>query len=111
MILTFGVFLLIVLQFFLGGVRHLDETYFETDFDEIADSRVSSQRFRAIDIGLLVFDAGVIIILRGLVSSPQRFFDVLRALLFVDALWALLISYRLDELALLKSSKRYMFVL
>lgn len=97
-ILTFGVFLLIVLRFFLGGVRHLDETYIETEFNQITESRVSSQRFRAIDIGLLVFDAGVIIILGGLLTSPQRFFVVLAALLFVDALWALLVSYRLDDL-------------
>jgi hypothetical protein len=98
MIFTFGVFLLVVLRFFLGGIRHLDQTYLETDFEEIKESRVSSQRFRAIDIGLLVFDAGVIIILGGLLGAPRRFFTVLVVLLFVDALWALLVSYRLDDL-------------
>lgn len=97
MVLTFVIFLLLVLRFFLGGVRHLDETYLETDFEEITESRVSSQRFRAIDIGLLVFDAGVIIILGGLLDTPRRFFTVFAVLLFVDALWALLVSYRLDE--------------
>ena len=59
---------------------------------------MSSQRFRALDIGLLVFDAGVIIILGGVIESPSRFFAGLVVLLFVDALWALLISYRLNEL-------------
>lgn len=94
----FGVFLLVVLRFFLGGVRHLDKTYLETNLEEITESEVSSQRFRAIDIGLLVFDAGVIIILGGLLGAPRRFFAVFVLLLFVDGLWALLVSYRLDDL-------------
>jgi len=97
-ILTFVVFIFVVLRFFLGGVRHLDTTYLETEFSEITESRVSSQRFRAVDIGLLSFDAGIVIVLGALLTNPQGFFAVLTVLLLVDAVWALLISFQMNEL-------------
>lgn len=99
-LLTFSVFLLIVLRFFLGGVRHLDMTYLETDFTKITESKVSSQRFRAVDISMLLFDAGIIIILGGLVTTPQRFFTVFAVLLLIDGLWGILISYQMGALEL-----------
>lgn len=97
-ICTFAVFLFVVLRFFLGGVRHLDATYIEIDFDSFAGSPLQSQRYRALDVGLLMFNAAVIITLGGLVRVPNRFFVVLAALLFVDAVWALLVSYLLGDL-------------
>ncbi|WP_415383029.1 hypothetical protein [Halosimplex sp. TS25] len=99
-LLTFSVFLLVVLRFFLGGVRHLDTTYLETDFTKITESQVSSQRFRAVDISMLLFDAGIIIILGGLVTMPYRFFTVFAVLLLIDGLWGILISYQMGSLAL-----------
>jgi hypothetical protein len=99
-LLTFSVFLLIVLRFFLGGVRHLDMTYLETDFTKITESQVSSQRFRAVDIGMLLFDAGLIIILGGLVTTTQRFFTAFAVLLLIDGLWGILISHQMGVLEL-----------
>lgn len=99
-ILIFFLFTVTVLRFFLEGIRHLDQTYIESEFDQIAKSRVGSQRFRAIDIGLLSFDAGLIIIMGAKLASPNWFFTIFSILLFVDAVWALSISYKMGDLEL-----------
>jgi hypothetical protein len=97
-LLIFSAFLLIVFRFFLGGTRYLDATYLEVPFDDIRASKVSSQHFRALDILLLFFDAGVIILLGSLITQPRRFFVVFAILLVVDAIWALGTSYHVEEM-------------
>lgn len=94
----FLLYLLVVLRFFIGGVRHLDMTYLEVPFDEVRNSNVGRQRFRAADIGMLLFNAGLIILLGGMITQPGTFFSLFAILLLVDGSWGIYVSYKSDNL-------------
>lgn len=89
-------FLLIMARFLLGGVRHLDATYIEESFDDIAASRVGKQSFRALDFGLLALDALLLVLVGFAVTRPPLFFEAVTGLLLLDGLWGLFVAFHFD---------------
>jgi hypothetical protein len=82
---NFGSFLVVIIPFHQGAIRHLYATYVEGG----GSSRIKRGAL-AIDFLLLFFQACIFVAMSVLVQNTQWFVNILIVLLAVDCVWGLL---------------------
>lgn len=89
------IFLLLMVRFFLGGVRHLDAKYIEESLHEV---RGNASKYIGLDIGLLVADAILLLYIGSSVREYGLFLHAVMVLLFIDAVWGGSIAYLYEDI-------------
>jgi hypothetical protein len=82
-LLNFGSFLVIIIPFHQGAVRHLFATYVE--------NTKASRSALAIDFFLLFLNACVFVALAALIENTELFVYTLGGLLLIDSIWGFII--------------------
>lgn len=86
-VLLFIAFVATLFPFFHGALRHLDDAYIENENPHIRDGAL------VVDFVLLFVHALVFVVLSLLLKKPGHFAWVLVALLFIDVIWGLFVTF------------------
>lgn len=86
-ILLFGAFIITLVPFFHGALRHLDDAYLENPNVHIRDGAL------IVDVALLMLHGIVFVVLALLLGNPGQFVWLLVALISVDVIWGAFVHF------------------
>lgn len=103
-LLVLLLYLMVMIRFFLGGVRHLDFVYLEESEEGNILKGLEQPGYRFADFLLLTSDALILIYVGTSIGSYFQFITAMTVLLLIDAIWSLAINSIYDLETLYPSS-------